>query len=131
MYRNVLIVLAVVNILTGLQIFFMPQFFYDNVPGVSMMGPFNLHFIRDAGLSFLAAGLMQGFGVRKSNYLVCVVATTWPVFHALFHIQMWMARGFSLDLIAFVNLIGIQLPAWAALYAAMALYNSHKGTAHD
>jgi len=122
MHRTILLSIAVLNIFTGLQIFFMPEFFYENIPGVKMMGPFNLHFIRDAGLSFCASALLMGFGWHKRDYSWSVAGAIWPVFHALFHLQMWVARGFPADLVAAVNFVGIQLPAWAAMIAAIALY---------
>ncbi len=127
MLRTILIIVAAVNVLTGLQLFITPEFFYENVPGVKMLGPLNIHFYRDAGLSYAASGLLIAWGWRRGNYSWSVAGSVWPVFHALFHLQMWIARGLPLDLVAAVNLFGIQLPAWAALYAAWQLHKAQEG----
>ena len=121
MYRHLLLFLALYHLFTGIQMFVMPQFFYDTVPGVQMLGPFNLHFIRDAGLSYAAAGLLLAWGWRHRLYTWSLAGTLWPLFHALLHLHMWLARGLPLDLVAAVNLIGIQLPAWGALLVALRL----------
>lgn len=126
MSRLLLILIAILNVLTGLQMFIMPEFFYETVPGVKMLGPFNIHFIRDAGLSYAAAGLLQAWGWRRGLYSWSVAGGVWPVFHALFHLQMWIARGVPVDLVAVVNFFGIQLPAWAAFLAAWTLYRNGK-----
>lgn len=126
MSRHLLILIAVINVLTGVQMFVMPAYFYETVPGVSMLGPFNVHFIRDAGLSYTAAGLLQAWGWRRGVYTWSVAGGLWPVFHALFHLQMWIARGIPVDLVAAVNLFGIQLPAWVAFLAAWQL-NKRQG----
>lgn len=111
MLRLLLVALATGNVLTGLVIFVVPQWFYDTVPGVQMLGPFNAHFIRDAGLSYGASGLIVMLGWHRRDYLLCMAGCTWPCFHALFHLQMWFGRGLPVDLVAFVNLTGIQIPA--------------------
>ena len=119
MADKTLLWIAVLYILTGVYMFVLPLQFYHLVPGVEMLGPYNSHFIRDAALSFGASGLILGLGWRRGDYLLCVAGVLWPAFHAVFHLQMWMARGFSVDLVAVVNFVGIQLPAWAALWAAL------------
>ena len=114
--------------LTGIYIFVLPEIFCESVPGVKMLGPFNIHFIRDAGLSYAASGLLQAWGWRKGFYSWSVAGSIWPVFHALFHLQMWVARGVPVDLVAAVNLFGIQLPAWVAFWAAWTLHRGQGGT---
>ena len=103
MSRLLLILIAILNVLTGVQMFLMPEFFYETVPGVKMLGPFNIHFIRDAGLSYTAAGLLQAWGWRRNLYSWSIGGGVWPVFHALFHLQMWIARRVPVDLVAVVN----------------------------
>ena len=112
--------------LTGVIIFIAPQWFYDTVPGVSMLGPYSVHFIRDAGLAYGAAGLLMLLGHVRRDYAVALAGCTWPCFHALFHLQMWLARGLPADLVAVVNLLGIQLPAWAGLYLAWRLHRQRE-----
>ena len=103
---------------TAVYMFVAPQSFYDTTPGVAMMGPFNVHFIRDAALAFLVSGSAIVWGAIKKDGSAAVIGAAWPVLHALFHIWLWMARGFPFDFVAAVNLVGIQLPAWLALASA-------------
>ena len=124
MHRTILALIAILNVATGVQMFVAPMFFYETIPGVQMLGPFNVHFIRDAGLSYTASGLLLAFGWRRHEYSWSLAGSLWPVFHALFHLQMWLARGMPADLVAAVNLAGIQLPAWLALYAAFTLHRA-------
>lgn len=122
MLRILLIAIAVLNIATGFVVFFAPTYFYDTVPGVSMMGPFNLHFIRDVGLAYFGSGLLMVAAWRSKNYAFALGGALWPCLHALFHIQIWVARGAPADIVAFTNLVGIQFSAWAALFAAWVLW---------
>ena len=59
------------------------------------------------------------WGAGKRNVTAAVFGAAWPCFHALFHIWIWLGRGVPFDEIALVNLVGIQLPAWLALMAAL------------
>ena len=124
--RLLLLSIALLNLMTGAVIFFAPQFFYETVPGVSMMGPFNLHFVRDAGLAYFGSGVLLALAWRREQYAFAYGGALWPCLHALFHIQIWVARGASVDLVAITNLFGIQLSAWAALFAAWTLSRNEK-----
>ncbi len=124
--RLLLISIALLNLMTGVVIFFAPQFFYDTVPGVSMMGPFNLHFIRDAGLAYFGSGVLLALAWRRKQYAFAFGGALWPCLHALFHIQIWVARGASVDQVALTNLFSIQLSAWAALFATWTLSRNEK-----
>ena len=64
--RVLLIALGFAHLLTGPVVFFAPHFFYDTVPGLSMMGPVNFHFIRDVGIAFAASGGAVVYGVRSA-----------------------------------------------------------------
>jgi hypothetical protein len=98
---------------------FAPHFWYETVPGVAMMGPFNLHFVRDIALAFgMSAGALA-YGALAHDRTAAVCGAAWPALHALFHSWIWFARGVPFDQIAFVNLTGIQIPAWLALTAAL------------
>jgi len=129
MQRLIILLLAVNHLLTGVVIFVMPQWFYGTVPGVAELGPFNLHFIRDAGLAYAACGLLLALGWHRRDYLLCIAGCTWICFHALFHAHMWVARGMPADLVAWVNLFGVQLPAWLPLVMAVLLWRSREGRA--
>ena len=119
--KLILVILSGLYLLTAVYMFVAPQAFYDSTPGVAMMGPFNTHFIRDAGLAFLTSGGALLWGTLNQNRAVAVFGAVWPCLHAVFHVWVWIARGLPFDFIALVNLVGIQLPAWLALFAATKL----------
>ena len=101
----------------------LPQLWYQLTPGVAAMGPFNLHFIRDIALAMAVSGAAFWAAAVQGNRSLALFACGWPLLHALFHIWIWaMHRGAALDLIAGVNLLGIQAPAWATFWAAMRLH---------
>lgn len=119
MTRTVLFFVAALYLATACYMFLTPHSFYDTVPGVAMMGPFNLHFIRDAGLAFLVSGAALGWAAARRRPQIALVGASWPFVHALFHIWIWLGRGMPFDQVALVNLLGIQLPAWAAFLASL------------
>lgn len=120
MWRSILLITAIIFLTTFVVMWTLPQWWYDNTPGVAVMGPFNLHFIRDVALAFLVSGGALIWGYIKRDKTAMVFGALWPCLHAVFHIWIWVVmRGMPLDQIAAVNLFGIQLPAWLALMAAM------------
>ena len=121
MTRNLLLVFAALLLLTGIAIFVAPQKFYDLTPGVKMMGPFNLHFIRDVGLAYFASGLMAGWGAMKRNRTLAMAGSLWLVLHAIFHIQIWYARGAPVDTIGLFNWAAVILPAFIVFLTARSL----------
>jgi hypothetical protein len=119
MWRPILLLIAAAHFTNALIMWFAPHTWYETVPGVAMMGPFNLHFVRDIALAFgMSAGALA-YGALKLDRTAAVCGAAWPALHALFHIWIWFVRGVPLDQIAFVNLTGIQIPAWLALAAAL------------
>lgn len=121
MFRIILLVLGAIAMLTGVYIFFLPNAFYENTPGVSMMGPFNLHFIKDVGLAFFGSGGAMIWGALNHNRAVAMAGATWPFLHALFHIQIWAGRGFPFDYIFRFDLGFVILPACLGVLAAYRL----------
>lgn len=121
MMRAVLILLGIIHFISGPVIFFAPQFFYDSIPGLADMGPFNLHFIRDIGLAFAASGGAVVWGALKYNRSVAMAGAVWPILHGLFHIQIWGHRGFPFDHIAIFDFIAVIFPAIIMMYLASKL----------
>lgn len=121
MIRAALIGLALAWGLTGLFILAMPETFYALVPGLSAMGPFNSHFVRDVGLAFLASGALLGWGARTGAAAVALAGVLWPLLHAVFHVQVWSHRGFPFDGIFAFDLAAVILPPFLALLAIRAL----------
>ena len=119
MWRPILFLIAAAHFANALLMWFAPHAWYETVPGVAMMGPFNLHFVRDIALAFgMSAGALS-YGALAHDRTAAICGAAWPALHALFHIWIWFARGLPFDQIAFVNLAGIQIPAWLALTAAL------------
>ena len=121
MWRTTLFVISGLFLAIAASMWFTPHTWYETVPGVAMMGPFNLHFIRDIALAFLMSAGALIYGAWKLNSGVAITGAVWPCLHGLFHISIWIGRGVPLDDVAMVNLFGIQLPAWLALAAAIKL----------
>ena len=124
--RILLLVIAVGYALHGFFMLFDPRGWYDAVPGVSMLGPYNTHFIRDVAIVYLVTAGAFVWGVRARSAGALLVASAWPALHAVYHLQMWAARGFALDTVALVNMAGIQAPAWLALWAAIVLKRQYR-----
>lgn len=124
--RFTLIFIAGVYALNGVNMVVMPKFWYDIIPGVSMLGPYNTHFIRDVGLLYLVVSGAFWWAISRPGRMAgLLVAAAWPAVHAIYHLQMWAARGLPFDLVALVNILGIQAPAWAGLYCAFRLYKQN------
>jgi len=113
--RIILFVISIYYLGLATLIWFAPMQWYETTPGVAMMGPFNLHFIRDAALTYLVSGAAMFWGTWKSDKTALVIGAAWPALHAVYHMCMWVMRGMPFDLVAAVNFSGIQLPAWIAL----------------
>ncbi len=97
-----------------------PYQWYEAVPGVAATGGYNDHFIRDVAIAFAASGTSLIAGVWNGNRAVALFGAAFPVLHAVFHVWIWaFHRGCATDFVAFSNLVGIQVPAWAALVAGL------------
>jgi hypothetical protein len=94
--RVMLLILGAFHLLNGLYMLAAPMAWYLAVPGVSLSGPPNHHFIADIGLIFVASGAGLMLGARKGVRAAVLAAAgaTWPALHALFHIWGWFAHGF-------------------------------------
>lgn len=118
MQRIAMGILAAYFFLTGIYLFFFPQLFYDQTPGLSAMGPFNFHFIRDVSFAFLVSGAGLAYAAKRNRRDTAIVAAAWPFLHALFHLTIWGHRGFPLDQIWFFDAAAVVLPGFLALYLA-------------
>lgn len=106
----------------GLFMLYDPANWYFAVPGVTATGPFNQHFIRDIGFTFVLVGLAYVVGAFKPapRSMLWGTATLWLTGHALFH--GWevavgicgpadMARDFPA--VTLPALLGAFLTAWS------------------
>lgn len=126
MIRAGLSVLALAWGLTGLFILVRPEAFYGLVPGLSAMGPFNSHFVRDVGLAFLASGALLGWGMHKFADSIALAGLLWPLLHAAFHLQVWSHRGFPFDFIFAFDLAAVIVPPTLGLIAVLYLAGAQR-----
>jgi len=107
-------------LLAGAAIFALPELFYELTAGVSLFGPFNAHFIRDVGLVYLAGGLTGLYGLRSGSAQLWIAAAIWACLHGVFHLHVWIHRGFPFDGILILDLdLGLVIvPAFVALVLA-------------
>ncbi len=117
--KIVIIGLGFYYTLIGIYILFAPIHFYANTPGVSMMGPFNSHFITDVSLAFLASGGALLLGVFQSTKSTIIAGALWPLMHALFHVTIWVHRGFKIDYITVSDFVGVILPGLCVMLVAI------------
>lgn len=113
-----MIALGALNVVTGLYILAAPGAFYDNTPGLALMGPFNPHFVRDVGLAFLASGSAVALGAWRRVWAAAMAGAIWPSLHGLFHIQIWAHRGLPFDEAFAFDLVAVIAPAAAAFVLA-------------
>jgi len=97
-------------LLVGAIILFAPLWFYQNTPGVSMMGPYNSHFVIDLSFAFIASGLGLLFGASKSTKSTIVTGALWPFMHALFHISIWIKRELIIDIVSVSDFFAVIVP---------------------
>ncbi len=97
MVRIFLVVLGAFHALNGLTMIVSPEGWYVLVPGVTMTGPANVHFIIDIGLAFLASGAGMMLGARARWAAFALAGAVWPALHALFHVTLWLHHGFPSD----------------------------------
>lgn len=109
LYRLISGGLGLFQAAVGLPMILAPERWFATAPGVAATGPFNPHFVIDAGLGFLAAGI--AFLVcawRPRLRLVGLGASGFVVFHALFHLLHLMMG----DSTAPAADIGLAVPAF-------------------
>lgn len=126
MQKKILLGVGGLSLMTAVYIGFATQHWYDNVPGVVLTGALNFHFAQDVALAYLmSSGALLWAGL-KNDRSVGICGAGWLVLHALLHIWMWMHRGTPLDIVALTNLLGIQVPAFLAFFAAITLQTGRK-----
>lgn len=109
------------SVATALYMWAATQHWYDTIPGVNLTGPMNFHFAKDVALAYLTSGAALIWAGIRCDRSVGIFGATWLVLHALFHIWIWIHRGAQADLVALINLTGIQIPAFAGLILAIAM----------
>ena len=118
MPRLFLIAIGLAYAVNGAIMWVWPHVWYDTVPGIAMLGPFNSHFVRDIGLIYMITGGVFAKGASGHSDAL-LIAALWPAAHALFHVWIWLTRGAPADLVMWTNLFLIQGPAWLGLWAVL------------
>ena len=121
MARSLLFILGAAHFLSGLTALLAPQFFYDTIPGLSLMGPFHLHLVRDVGLAFIASGGAVLWGALKYDRSAAVAGSVFPLLHAFLHIHIWVRRDFIFDYITASDFFMVIIPACAMMWLAKGL----------
>ena len=106
--RLLLALIGLANVANGLFMLFAPDQWFASVPGVPV--PFNPHFVEDIGMAYIASGAGLALGARAghTSAVVACAGATWPVLHALIHIDGWLMHGFPADSqIAVSEVIGV------------------------
>ncbi len=92
------------------------RWWYSAVPGVMATGPFNLHFVADVGVAFLASALAIGLGTRLRSPLLALPGVSFLAGHAAVHLVLGMAHGFPRGAPLAVELGAVYLPAVTAVW---------------
>lgn len=97
--RWLLGLLGLLQMINGLWMLLAPESWYAAVPGVTLEGPFNHHFINDIGFAFIAsgAGMLMAFRPGKTAATLALAGATWPALHACVHVWEWIADGLPSD----------------------------------
>lgn len=88
MGRIISAVLGVILGLNGVVMLFAGLWWYNVVPGVIATGPYNPHFVRDIGATYLVVGASLGaFAWRpREAWSALVAAAAFQVLHACVHV---------------------------------------------
>ena len=97
--RNALtLLLAVILAANGLLMLFVPEPWYQLIPGVSSTGPFNPHFVRDIGCAYLVCGGAFLWMARDARAQpAAFVAAIFLLLHALTHVWDGIAGRESIE----------------------------------
>jgi uncharacterized protein YjeT (DUF2065 family) len=111
-------VLGAVLALNGLAMLAAPLAWYGAVPGVTMTGPFNPHFVRDIGAAYLACGAaLAWFATRAEARPAAQIAALFLGVHALVHLWDAVAGRETWGQLL-IDLPGVFLPPALAVWIA-------------
>lgn len=89
---HVILALAALNglflLANGLFMLVAPSAWYHFVPGVTLTGPLNQHFVRDIGIiqAFLGVAFVIGVLLPENRVVLWTAATSWLSAHAILHL---------------------------------------------
>ncbi len=79
--------------LNGVFMLFWPGAWYQTGSGVTATGPLKVTFIIDIALAYLMSGTGLVVGAVQLSRRVALLASVWPVTHAVFHAVLWATCG--------------------------------------
>src|SRR4051794_24913855 len=122
--RWIAIFLTIIFVGNGLVMLAAPYPWYLAIPGVIQTGPFNDHFVRDIGATYLACGigtLLGSLDLRRHAGAVTVAAAFQGV-HALIHvITPFCGKALPWPLLA-RDFPGVFLPTLLTIWLAVAAF---------
>jgi hypothetical protein len=125
--RAILVLLGVLAAANGVWMLASPEGWYAAVPGVSLTGPNNHHFVSDVGLAYVASGAGMIFAMRTTvtGAVLALAGATWPLLHAGLHVSGWVTHGFPAQAnVAISEAIGVVFIG--AFGFAVAVINARK-----
>lgn len=115
--RVLLLIIGIYQAANGAVMLAAPDLWYATVPGVTETGPANIHFIRDIGLAFLAAGAALLMASRRpDDGRLIAAAAVFLGGHAVYHLAEIATHGATVAAGA-RDLLLIVLPALLPLAA--------------
>ena len=126
MLKIILYLTALAHAVAAAWMISSPAHFYETVPIVNAVGPYNFHFIIDVGLVYAACAALMAYGAWRGAPLLALAGALWPALHGVFHIIMIFVMNTTSPLMLaweFVTVIG---PAAAGLWAALAFLRAEK-----
>ncbi|PLP59473.1 hypothetical protein CYK37_09110 [Mesorhizobium loti] len=105
--RTLLILIGFYQSANGIFMLAAPTLWYGSIPDVTETGPANLHFIRDIGLAFIAAGFGLFIGAFKHDRRVILIACIFLGGHALLHLAELLHGTSPMDALRDVILIAL------------------------
>lgn len=93
MARTLTLVAALLLGVSGAYMLILPSGWYASVPGVIDTGPFNGHFVIDVALAYLVSAVGLLVAAVRIDRKLGVLAASWPVLHAAFHLLLWLHEG--------------------------------------
>lgn len=105
--RTLLILIGLYQSANGIFMLAAPALWYATIPGVTETGPANLHFIRDIGLAFIAAGAGLLIGAFKQDRRAILIASIFLGGHALLHLAELLHGTTAIDALRDIVLIAL------------------------
>ena len=90
---------ALFNLANGLAMIIAPMTWYELTPGAAEVGPFNVHFVRDIGIAYIAAGAGLWLAVGDAAWKSASTAIVAMIFiggHGILHLVEMFAHHLEL-----------------------------------